>query len=692
MNTAIYQKDLLLEIGLEELPTQAVEDLSAALLEIFKRKLDELGIGFSEIKRYATARRLALLVRQIDTQQADQVIEKRGPALAAAKDKDGNWSRAASGFANSCGVSPDELVTEATAKGEWLFYKGVEVGQSIEALLPDLIHSTLAELPISKRMRWGANKDSFVRPLTSFVLMLDNEVVDCELMGLCASNTALGHRFHGDKSALIKSALDYEATLEAQYVIADIDKRRDSIIKQVEKLAAGIGAEAIINKDTLREVNALVEWPVAILGDFNERYLTIPQEVLIKTMQDNQKYFPLVDSKGKLLAHFITVANIESEQPEVVKIGNQRVIEPRFADAEFFWNNDRKISLDSRRESLKKVVYQQKLGSLYERSKRIKLIAEHIANQLNINPNNVARAAVLAKCDLLTEMVFEFGELQGIIGEYYAEHDGENSEVANAIREQYLPKFAGDELPQTQTGLILSLADKIENIVGGFAVGAKPTGTKDPYALRRASLGVIRLLNETKLNLELSSLLAFAGTVFPGELQAETQPLDIQMYINERLKGYYLDKGVHLDVFEAVAAIRPVTIKDYSKRIEALSQFIQQPDAANLFAANKRISNILKKSMLTNDTVDTALLTEPAEKALFEKVAAIKADVNNAINGGDYMSGLTTLAVLREPLDNFFDNVMVMSDDTTIKNNRLALLSDIRSLFLAIADVSLIVE
>lgn len=692
MNANNTRRDLLLEIGLAELPIQAVEDLSTALLSIFSHKLAELNINFAEIKHFATARRLALLVNQIDTQQPDQVIEKRGPAIKAAKDQDGNWSRAATGFASSFGVSPDELTIESTDKGEWLFYKGTEKGQSLQSLLPELIHGSLAALPISKRMRWGDNKDSFVRPITSFVLLLGDEVVDCELMGRRASNSSLGHRFHGDKLAIIDSPNSYEDNLYAHYVIADIDKRRQSIVEQVNKLANDIGATAIINQDTLKEVNALVEWPAAILGDFDPRYLSIPQEVLIKTMQDNQKYFPVVDGNGKLLSHFITVANIDSEQPEIVKIGNQRVIEPRFADAEFFWNNDRKVTLESRQPALKKVVYQQKLGSLFERAERIGQITKYIANTVNINADKAYRAAMLGKCDLVSEMVFEFGELQGIMGQYYAQHDGEDNEVANAIREQYLPKFAGDALPQTQTGLILSLADKIENIVGGFAVGAKPTGTKDPYALRRASLGVIRLLNETDLNIELKPLLQFSSTVFPIELNAAAQLDDIETYIIERLKGYYHEQSIRLDVFEAVAIVHPSTIKDYTQRIDALTQFIGQADAANLFAANKRISNILKKAEINDLTVNPALFSENAEKALSNEVDNIKNTVNEAIQSADYSKALTTLSVLRQPLDTFFDEVMVMADDTAIKNNRISLLTGIRTLFLAIADVSLIVE
>ncbi|PID64700.1 MAG: glycine--tRNA ligase subunit beta, partial [Gammaproteobacteria bacterium] len=447
---------------------------------------------------------------------------------------------------SSCGVSPDDLVVEDTPKGEWLFYRGVEVGQKTTDLIPTLFKTVMDKLPIAKRMRWGDRTDSFMRPVVSLVMLWNDDVIDTELFGVKSSRTTIGHRFHGEKTVDIADVMSYEQTLASSYVVADIDTRKEMIIEQVTHLVSEIATDgennavAVINDDVLDEVNALVEYPVAILGQFNPRYLHIPQEVLIKTMQDNQKYFAVVDDNDEILPYFVTVSNIESNNPEVVRVGNQRVIEPRFADAEFFWENDKKKSLESRREDLKKVVYQEKLGSVYDRSERIAKIANFIADLSGLNDSNAIRAAQLAKCDLVSEMVFEFGELQGVIGEYYAKNDGENDEVAAAIREHYLPKFAGDNLPETDTGLVVSLADKIENIVGGFAVGAKPTGTKDPYALRRASLGVIRLLNETKLDLPLEVLLDYAVEAFNSvtDVDAVSQVDEIKTYITERLKGY----------------------------------------------------------------------------------------------------------------------------------------------------------
>ncbi len=690
-------KNLLIELGVCELPTEAVETLSQAFLDIFAKKLTESRINFTSIKRFATARRLAIQITEIEQSQPDQEIEKRGPALKAAKDNEGNWTRPAEGFAKSCGVSPADLVEVETPKGAWLFYKGIEKGKQTIEIIPELFKQTMAELPIAKRMRWANRSDSFVRPVVSLVMLMNESIIDFELFGIKSSNQTIGHRFHGEKHIKIDNAMSYEQNLADSFVIADIEKRKDIIIEQTALLIADIesktGANAVITDTVLNEVNALVEYPVTILGEFNPRYLKIPQEVLIKTMQDNQKYFAVVDDNDEILPYFITVSNINSTNMETVRVGNQRVIEPRFADAEFFWNNDRKKTLESNLEALKKVVYQQKLGSIYERSQRISKIAQFIANKANLGSEiitNSARASVLGKCDLVSEMVFEFGELQGVIGQYYAKNDGENDEVCNAIREQYLPKFAGDNLPKTDTGLVVSLADKIENIIGGFSVGAKPTGTKDPYALRRASLSIIRLLNETKLDLELLDILNFATTVFADDLNCAKQILDIQNYINERLKGYFSDKGINYDIFEAVNLVKPNKLSDFTNRVNALSEFVKNDNAQNLFAANKRISNILKKAENISKQVDESLFSEDAEKELFAKVNLAKTNLKSAISNNDYKTALDSLSVLRKPLDNFFESVMVMSENEAEKNNRLAMLTNIREMFLQIADVSVV--
>ncbi|MBS9778303.1 MAG: glycine--tRNA ligase subunit beta [Gammaproteobacteria bacterium] len=691
MNT--QKQTLLIELGVAELPTAAVENLSQAFLDDMKAEFDAHNINFESAKRFATARRLAVLFTGVDEKQGDQAIEKRGPALKAAKDADGNWTKAASGFAASCGINPDDLVVEETSKGPWLFYQGTEIGLPTIDLVPTIFKSVMNKLPIAKRMRWGNRTDSFMRPVVSLVMLMNDTVVDTELFGIKSSRTTIGHRFHGEKHLNITHAELYEQTLADSYVVADIEKRRDMIVEQVTHLASNIDdtneSSVVIDDEVLNEVNALVEYPVAILGQFDPRYLHIPQEVLIKTMQDNQKYFAVVDENDAIMPYFVTVSNIASTNPEVVRIGNQRVIEPRFADAEFFWENDKKKTLESRREDLKKVVYQQKLGTVYERSERISQIAGLIAEKAHFNVGVAKRGAELAKCDLVSEMVFEFGELQGVIGEYYAHNDGESDQVAAAIREQYLPKFAGDNLPKTEAGLAVSLADKIENIVGGFAVGAKPTGAKDPYALRRASLGVIRILNETALDLSLTEILTFAVTTFADELNAENQLESIIDYISERLKGYYQDKDIRHDVFEAVMLVSPSKLQDFTARVNALTVFMNNEAASNLFAANKRISNILKKADNVG-VVNNNLFTEKHEQTVFNAGQEAKKSVVDSVAEGDYQKALDALATLRQPLDDFFEHVMVMAEDEAVKNNRLALLAEIRGLFVLVADVSVI--
>ena len=683
---------LLIELGVAELPTDAVEKLSAAFLKEMTLALAENNINFSNAKRYATARRLAISIDNVAEKQDDQHVEKRGPALKAAKDSESNWSKAAQGFAKSCAVSPDELIIKKTPKGDWLFFEGIERGRPTKKLIPDIFQNIMDRLPIARRMRWGDRNDSFMRPVISLVMLMDDQIIPTTFFGISSGRTTIGHRFHGGKTLEISSAKDYEKTLANSFVIADIDKRHDMIIEQVTHLVSGIGqgdSLPVIAENVLDEVNALVEYPVAILGKFDSRYLLLPQEVLIKTMQDNQKYFAVVNANDEILPYFVTVANIQSKNPEIVRLGNQKVIEPRFADAEFFWKKDKQRTLFSRREGLKKVVYQQHLGSIYDRSERIAKIAQFIAAQSGFDEAKARRGAELAKCDLISEMVFEFGELQGVIGEYYAKNDGENDDVAAAIREHYLPKFAGDSLPETDTGLVVSLADKLENIVGGFSVGAKPTGTKDPYALRRASLGVIRLLNETRLNLSLDDLLRFTATVFAEKLKSSNQFTDISAYIQERLKGYYIDQGFRQDVFEAISIVRPKHTKDYTERLKALTAFMKHESATNLFAANKRISNILKKASKVGN-VDIAIFTKPQEKSIYDSAKAVEAEVNQSVATGDYEKALNALATLRMPLDDFFEHVIVMANDEKIKDNRLALLTKISNMFLCVADFSAI--
>lgn len=680
----------LIEITLAELPIDAVKTLSNAWRDAMTTALSEANIAVGDIKSYATPRRLALQLLDAQTQQADIDVEKRGPALKSAKDADGHWTKAAQGFASSCGVVPEDLIVEPTPKGDWLFFRGTETGKSMAALLPEMVETTLQKLPIAKRMRWGDAEHQFVRPVLSYVLMQDDVVIDAEFMGVKSDSVTFGHRVHGDKTLTITSATSYEAQLNDSFVFADIDARRAKIKADSDAVAQSIGGSVIWDEDTLDEVTALTEYPVAMIGEFDKAFLDLPKEVLIMTMQAHQKYFPIADADGALLPNFIVTANIDSNAPEKVIAGNRCVIEARFADAKFFWDNDRKIPLIERLPKLANVTYRDKLGTLADRVARIEHIAVTVAETSGANIDHVKLACQLSKCDLVTDMVFEFGELQGVMGRYYAELNGEAMAVADAMVEQYLPKFAGDVLPESDIGLCLSVAEKVETMLGGFSVGAKPTGTKDPYAIRRNALGLIRLLNETPLDMSLRTLFSRSSGAFVTELQAETQVDELVNYCAERLKGYTAGIGIRHDVFDAVLAADPSTVKDFMARANALQAFLTHADANDLFAANKRASNILKKADDVTSVVDTALQSEDAEKALFTALEGVKSRVNDHVANHAYTAALTVLAELRTPLDAFFDNVMVMDKNPAIQANRLALLQQLRECAGQVADLSLI--
>lgn len=682
----------LIEISLAELPIDAVKTLSSAWKDAMTNAFAEANLTVGDIKSYATPRRLALQLIDAQTQQADIDIEKRGPALKAAKDDGGNWTKAAQGFARSCGVAPEDLIVEPTPKGDWLFFRGTEAGKSTAALLPEMVETTLQKLPIAKRMRWGDAEHQFVRPVLSYVLMQDDTVIDAEFMGVKSGNMTFGHRVHGDKTLTIASATSYEQQLGDSFVFADIDARRAKIKADSDAVAQSIGGSVIWDEDTLDEVTALTEYPVAMLGEFDKVFLDLPKEVLIMTMQAHQKYFPIADANGALLPNFIVTANIDSNAPEKVVAGNRCVIEARFADAKFFWDNDLKSPLIERLPKLANVTYRDKLGTLADRVARIEQIAVTIAAASGANVEHVKRACQLSKCDLVTDMVFEFGELQGVMGRYYAQQDGEAMAVADAMVEQYLPKFAGDALPESDIGLCLSAAEKVETMLGGFAVGAKPTGTKDPYAIRRNALGLIRLLNETSLDMPLHEIFSQSAAHFDAELNAASHVEELVAYCDERLKGYTADKGIRHDVFDAVLAQKThdITVKDCVNRLTALQDFLTHADANNLFAANKRASNILKKAENVTNVVDTSLQSDSAEKALYAALESVKSRVSEHVNAKAYTDAFTALAELRTPLDDFFDNVMVMDDNPAIQVNRLALLQQLRDCAGQVADLSLI--
>ncbi|SOB77311.1 glycyl-tRNA synthetase beta chain [Marinobacter sp. LV10R510-11A] len=686
-------QDFLVELGVEELPSKALKPLSDAFTQGIAKGLEEAGIAFGKVEAFAAPRRLAVRIRNLADAQPDKPVEKRGPAVKAAFDDSGNPTRALTGFATSLGVTPDQLDTLETDKGAWLVYRIVEQGKPTVDLMPGLVEQSLASLPIPKRMRWGAHRTEFVRPVHWLVMLFGNKIIDTPIMGLTPSNKTRGHRFHCPKTLIIPTPADYEVVLEQEgYVIADFAKRREQIRAGVSALAeAEAGGKAVINEDLLDEVTGLNEWPVPLMGRFDKRFLKVPAEALISSMEEHQKYFHVVGADGDMLPLFITVANIESKDPSQVVSGNEKVIRPRLADAAFFYENDRKTRLEDRIERLKPIVFQDKLGSVYDKSVRVATLAKKIATAIGSDPALAERAAMLAKTDLVTEMVLEFSDLQGIMGQYYAADDGEPADVAKAMNEQYLPRFAKDSLPTTLTSCALAIADRLDSLVGLFGIGQPPSGTRDPFALRRASLGVLRIIVERELPLDLQTCCEWAEENFTG-LSAENTASNVVDYMLERFRAHYDDQGISAEVYLAVHARRPTRPLDFDRRIKAVEAFRQLPEALALAGANKRVSNILAKQGgdSVGETINSSLLQDPAEKALATQVEQQAHKVLPLFEQGDYASALQSLASLQEPVDNFFSEVMVMADDEAVRDNRLALLNRLHNLFLRVADISLL--
>jgi len=682
--------DLLIEIGTEELPPTTLLTLSNAFTKNVRNALGEATLKYSNVHSYASPRRLAIWIEALEIKQADINVEKRGPALKAAYDADGNPTKAVQGFARSCDIDIADLQEVETPKGTWLMYRAQQAGKETQVLLADIIKTALDKLPIAKRMRWGDLDAQFVRPVQWAVVLFNGAVVNCEILSVHSGNKTRGHRFHAPAELEIKSPADYEALLKDKgKVIADFGVRKEMIRAQIEKIASDAKATAIIDEGLLDEVTAMVEWPVAVKGNFEKRFLEMPQEALIYTMKLNQKYFHLEDSKGKLMPHFITISNIESKDPIQVSEGNERVIRPRFADAEFFWNQDRKVKLESQLERLKSVVFQKQLGTLYDKTQRVKKLAIWIAEQLGGNKVLAERAAELCKCDLLTGMVGELPSLQGVMGRYYAQHDGEDASVAEALDDYYKPRFAGDSLPLSYVSQAVALADRVDTLIGIFAIGQAPTGVKDPFALRRASLGVMRILIEKNLEIDLAGLLAQAAANFDASLKADDAIQLVLDYCLERLTAYYKDQDIKIEVLQSVLATKPTKPVDLDKRVQAVKSFMALPAATSLAAANKRSGNILKKLKGTLPTdINEALLSDKAEKIFYKVLNGLSGKVNASVQACDYELALKQLAELREPVDAFFDSVMVMDDDEAIRNNRIALLNNLRGLFIQIADLS----
>lgn len=686
-------KHFLVEIGTEELPPKALRTLMDAFADNLAAGIDDARLARGEIRRFASPRRLAVIVESLASGQEDRSSSQKGPPVSVAFDDDGNLTAAGEAFARKCGVEPSDLGRTKTDKGEWLSCDVSEPGRSTAELMPELLERALAALPIPRRMRWGSGDAEFVRPVHWIVLLHGATVIDATILGVRAGKESRGHRFMGKDSITVAKASDYAATLEKQgSVIADFERRRQLIADGVAAQAEAAGGQVVDGESLFDEVAALVEWPVPMTGSFDADYLQLPREVVVSTLTGHQRYFPVADRNDNLLPYFITVANIESADPEQVRSGNERVIHPRLADAAFFWDSDRRTPLGSRTAILREVVYQRGLGSLADKSNRVTSLVDTIATALAVDARDAKRAAELSKCDLVTDMVGEFPDLQGTMGGYYARLDGEPASVATAIGEHYQPRFAGDALPGSLDGQMLALADRLDTLAGVFAIGKKPSGNRDPFGLRRAALGVVRILVECQLDLDLRALIAAAVDVQPpGKHDAATVQDDLHAYVSERLRRYFLDRDASLDTetFDAVLVREPASLVDFERRLGAVQAFIAHESSSSLAAANKRIANILKKAEVEDSVpVREKLLQDDAERALWSALATTRDRVAPMLADREYTAALDELATLRGVIDTFFDDVMVMADDDAVRNNRLALLSELRALFLGVADIS----
>lgn len=684
-------ENLIIELGTEELPPKSLRTLAEAFRDGIKTQLDKADIAYEGIDFLASPRRLAVSVKALATGQADKVVEKRGPAISSAFDADGNATKAAQGWARSNGITVEQAERLKTDKGEWLLFKAQVKGQATQALLPAMIETALAKLPIAKPMRWGGNSMQFIRPTKTLTILLGNELIDATVLGCKSDRIIRGHRFHCDKELVLDHADNYVSLLrEEGFVIADYEERKAIVKQQVIDAATKENGVADIDDDLLEEVSSIVEWPITYVGSFEDKFLDVPAEALIYTMKDNQKYFPLLDNNGKLMARFIFVSNIDSKDPVQVIEGNEKVVRPRLADAEFFYAQDQKSTLESRIDSLDSILFQKQLGTLKEKSQRIADLAAIIADKIGASATDSKRAGMLCKTDLMTDMVLEFPDVQGVMGMYYARFDGESEDVAVALNEQYMPRYAGDQLPGSLVSCAVALADKFDTLVGIFGIGQIPKGDKDPFALRRAAIGALRIIVEKDLDLDLSDLVAASAALYGDKIKDGINDSVVDFMLG-RFNAWYQDQNVSTDIVKAVMARRPTRPSDFNKRIEAVTAFRALEASKTLAAANKRVGNILAKTdEAIADSVDSTLLVEDAEKALADIVAKLTNDLAPVFANSDYNTALTQLAQLKDPVDAFFDNVMVMCDDTTTKLNRLALLNNLRNQFLNVADISLL--
>ncbi len=687
----MINETLLIELGTEELPPKSLKTLAIAFYDNIKSQLDSNDLSYSDIKWFATPRRLAVQVIGLDDKQADKVVEKRGPAVNVAFDEQGQPSKAAMGWARSNGITIEQAERLITPKGEWLLHKATISGKTIHELVPDMVVTALNKLPIAKPMRWGSERIQFIRPVHTLTLMYGDKVIVGAALGVNSSNQVQGHRFHHQGLVTLNHANDYQAELLKAYVEVDYQARQDKIIEQIKQTERDISAVALIDEDLLEEVTSLVEWPITLVGTFDEDFLNVPAEPLIYSMKDHQKYFPVTNSDGILVNKFIFVTNIESKDPQQVIFGNEKVIRPRLADAEFFFKTDKKQTLESRLTTLETVLFQKQLGTLKDKSERIAHLSHLIAEQIGEDGVDAYRAGLLSKTDLMSDMVLEFPQVQGTMGKYYALNDGESEAIAQALEDQYRPRYAGDSLPEATIGCAVAISDKIDTLVGIFGINQPPKGDKDPFALRRAAIGVIRIIIEKQLDLDLVTLIAESINLFGDKLVNDNTADNVFDFIMGRFRAFYQEQGIMLDVIQAVLAKKPSAPLDFDKRIKAVTFFGELAEAATLAAANKRVGNILAKfDGQLYDAFKTELASEQAEKDLADVFQSISLKVAPLMAQKNYQAALFELAQLKTPIDTFFDNVMVMSDDEAVKINRLTLLNEIRNSFFAIADISLL--
>ena len=687
----MIKDNLLIELGTEELPPKALKSLALSFKDAIEAEIKSAALAYESVEWFATPRRLAVRVNQVEEQQATTQVEKRGPAVQGAFDANGEPTKAALGWARGNGIDVADATRMKTDKGEWLLHVAPVDGKSLSSLVEGFINKAIKQLPIPKPMRWGSGKEEFIRPVHTLIALYGDKVLPATVLGLTASNQSQCHRFHHKGLVEVANASAYEIELEQAYVVVDYQKRQDIIVQQIEDICAKDDAVSVDDKDLLDEVTSLVEWPVALVGTFEERFLDVPPEALIYTMKDDQKYFPLLNKDNELLSKFIFITNIESKDPSQFISGNEQVVRPRLADAEFFYNTDKKKTLESRLESLESVLFQKQLGTLKDKSERISALAGVVAEQSNANKALAARAGLLSKTDLMTEVVMEFTDIQGVMGKYYALNDGEDPIVADALYQQYMPRFAGDQLPTTIEACAVAIADKFDTLVGIFGIGQHPKGDKDPFALRRAAIGIIRILIEKELDLDFKAIAKASADLFGDKLTNDNVIKDVIDFMLGRFQAYYQEQGIKVEVIRAVEVKRPTSALDFDKRIKAVVSFAELDASVALAAANKRVNNILAKNGTGDfDSVDESLLTDLAEVELVKALNAITSEVNSAYESGDYAQGLIKLSELRDAIDTFFDDVMVMAEDASVKNNRLAILAQLQSLFMFTADISVL--